>query len=310
MYLCKMFLNRRISAFLYLVVFALLFVGCKSKFEKLRNSNNIAMKYQEAVKFYENGKYSKALVLFDDLVSKYRGREEAEDLYYYLAYTNYRLRDYTSARFHFKRFAETYPASPRAEECRFMSAYCYYVESPRSSLDQANTRRAIDELQLFVNIYPESERAEEAAELIQDLRDKLEKKAFDNAKLYYDMGTADDYRAAVIAFENVLKTYPDTKYAEEIEFLMTKSQYLYADNSYPNRQEERFNQAITYYNQFVAQYPDSKFRSEANNLRESAEKKIVVAIRRMEEIKKAREEQDRELGVTTAEDLAASSSAQ
>src|SRR5690606_37576615 len=145
----------------------------------------------------------KALVRFDDLVSKYRGRAEAEDLYYYLAYTNYSLRDYTSARFHFKRFEEAYPASPRAEECRFMSVYCYYVESPRSSLDQANTRRAIDELQLFVNIYPESERAEEAAELIQDLRDKLEKKAFDNAKLYYDMGTADDYRAAVIAFENV-----------------------------------------------------------------------------------------------------------
>src|SRR5690606_36712856 len=167
-----------------------------------------------------------------------------------------------------------------------------------------------DELQLFVNIYPESERAEEDAELIQDLRDKPEKKAFDNAKLYYDMGKADDYRAAVIAFENVLKTYPDAKYAEEIEFLMTKSQYLYADNSYPNRQEERFNQAITYYNQFVAQYPDSKFRSEAYNLRGSAEKTIVVAIRRMEEIKIVLEEQGRELGVTTSEDLAASSSAQ
>src|SRR5690606_41170030 len=91
----------------------------------------------------------------------------------------------------------------------------------------------------FVNIYPESERAEEAAELIQDLRDKLEKKAFDNAKLYYDMGTADDYRAAVIAFDNVLKTYPDTKSAEEIEFLMTKSQYLYADNR--DRKSTRLN---------------------------------------------------------------------
>src|SRR5690606_8536909 len=127
MYLCKMFLNRRISAFLYLVVFALLFVGCKSKFEKLRNSNNIAMKYQEAVKFYENGKYSKALVLFDDLVSKYRGRAEAEDLYYYLAYTNYRLREYNYARFHFKRFTVSYPASPCSEESSFVSSYCYFV---------------------------------------------------------------------------------------------------------------------------------------------------------------------------------------
>jgi outer membrane protein assembly factor BamD len=302
-----MFLNRRISAFLYLAVFSLLFVGCKSKFEKLKNSNNIAMKDQEAVKFYEKGKYSKAQILFDDLATKYRGRAEAEDLYYFLAYTNYRLKDYTSARFHFRRFAETYPASPRAEECRFMSAYCYYVESPRSTLDQDNTRKAIDELQLFVNIYPDSERAQEAAELIQNLRDKMEKKAFDNAKLYYNMGSADDYRAAVIALENVLKTYPDTKYAEEIEFLMTKSQYLYADNSYPNRQEERFNQAIDYYNHFVELYPESKFRSEADDLKESSEKKIVWAIRRMDEIKKAREEQNKELGITEEEDLATSS---
>lgn len=265
------------------------------------------MKYQEAVKFYENGKYSKALILFDDLASKYRGRAEAEDLYYFLAYSNYRLRDYTSARFHFARFAETYPTSPRAEECRFMSAYCYYVESPRSSLDQDNTRKAIDQLQLFVNIYPESERANEAAELIQNLRDKMEKKAFDNAKLYYNMGSADDYRAAVIALENVLKTYPDTRFAEEIEFLITKSQYLYADNSYPNRQEQRFNDAIDYYNHFVEQYPNSKFRSEANDLKESAEKKIVLAIRKMDELNKAREEQNRELGITAAEDLAVSS---
>lgn len=261
------------------------------------------MKYQEAVKFYEKGKYSKAQILFDDLAGKYRGRAEAEDLYYYLAYANYRLKDYTSARFHFKRFAETYPSSPRAEECRFMSAYCYYIESPRSTLDQDNTRKAIDELQLFVNIYPESERAKEAGELIQNLRDKMEKKAFDNAKLYYNMGTADDYRAAVIALENVLKTYPDTKYAEEIEYLIVKSQYLYADNSYPNRQEKRFNDAIDYSESFVEHYPQSKFGSEVGNLKESAEKKIIVAIRKMDEINKIRDAQNKELGITAMEDM-------
>lgn len=307
MYLCKMLLNRRISALLFVVLFFVLFTGCKSKFEKLKNSNNITMKYQEAVKFYEKGKYSKAQILFDDLASKYRGRTEAEDLFYFLAYTNYRLKDYTSARFHFKRFAETYPNSPRAEECRFMSAYCYYVESPRSTLDQDNTRKAIDELQLFVNIYPESERAKEAGELIQNLRDKLEKKAFDNAKLYYNMGTADDYRAAVIALENVLKTYPDTKYAEEIEFLIIKSQYLYADNSYPNRQEQRFNDAIDYAEHFLEQYEQSKYRGEASSLKESAGKKIVVAMRKMDEINKIREEQNKELGITDLKDVSASS---
>lgn len=256
------------------------------------------MKYQEAVKFYEKGKYSKALILFDDLAEKYRGRAEAEDLFYLRANATYRLRDYTSARYHFKNFATIYPSSPRAEECRYMAAYCYYIESPRSNLDQENTRKAIDELQLFVNYYPESERAKEAGELIQNLREKLEKKAFDNAKLYYNMGLSDDYRAAVIALENVLKDYPDTRFAEEIEYLIVKAQYLFADNSYPNRQEKRFNDAIDYYETFIDHYPSSKYRNELDGLKSSADKKIVLAIRKMNEINKQIEDQNKELGIT------------
>jgi len=293
-----MFLNRRNSVIFALCLITLVFVGCKSKFEKLRNSNNITVKYQEAVKLYEKGKYSKALILFDDLASKYRGRAEAEDLFYLIANANYKLKDYTSARFHFKNFANTYPNSDRAEECRYMAAYCYYIDSPRSTLDQENTRKAIDELQLFVNYYPESERAEQAGALIQSLRDKLEKKAFDNAKLYYNMGLADDYRAAVIALENVLRQYPDTKYAEEIEFLMVKSQYLYADNSRVFRQEERFNQALDYYNSFVEHFPQSKFKAEADDLKNNADRKIVAAIRMVNEYNKEIEDRNKELGIT------------
>lgn len=259
------------------------------------------MKYQEAVKLYEKGKYSKALVLFDDLSSKYRGQAQAEDLFYLIANANYKMRDYTSARFHFKNFASTYPSSPRAEECRFMAAYCYYIESPRSSLDQENTRKAIDELQIFVNYYPESEKAKEAGVLIQDLRDKLEKKAFDNAKLYYNMGSPDDFRAAVIAFDNVLKQYPDTKYAEDIEYLMVKSQYEYADHSSAFKQESRFNDAIDFYDIFVNHFPESKYRSELDNLKEDADKKILFAIRHMNEMNKQIEDRNKELGISVAE---------
>lgn len=282
-----------------LLLLLISFNGCKSKFEKLRASNNLAKKYEEAVKLYEQEKYSKALILFEDLMHKYRGRSEAEDLYYFNAYTHYRLKDYISARYHFKQFATTFPYSDRAEEARFMSAYSYYLDSPRSSLDQENTRKAIDELQLFVNIYPESERAEEAGELIQKLRDKLETKAFDNAKLYYNMGFGDDYRASVIALENMLQDYPDTKYAEEAEYLIIKSQYLFADNSYVHRQESRFSEALDYYDDFVEKYPESKYLKELNDIREKSEKKITLAVKNMKEIERQQKERDRELGITS-----------
>ena len=272
-----MFINRRITAWIAGVFLVVMVAGCKSRFEKLRASNNIAQKYQEALKYYNKKKYSKALILFDDLGQRYSGQAEAEDLYYYTAYTNYYLRDYTSARFHFKQFTDTYPNSARAEECRYMGAYCYFLESPKVGLDQEYTYRAIEALQLFINLYPDSERAQEAAGLIDELRDKLETKAFNNAKLYLDMGLQDDYRAAVIAFDNVLSEFPDTKYAEEMEFLSIKAQYLYAEQSHPRRREERYGKALDLYANFIAEYPESKFRKDADQLKQDAEKGVEQA---------------------------------
>ncbi len=248
--------------------------SCKSKYEKLKSSNDNAKKYSEAIKLYNKKDYSKALGLFDDLATRYRGRAEAEDLFYYYAYTNYKLRDYTSARYHFKTFADTYPSSARAEECRFMSAYCYYLDSPIFSLDQENTTKAIESLQLFINLYPKSDRVAEASKLIQNLRDKLEEKSYANAKLYL---TISDYQSAVIAFGNTLRDYPDTKYAEELEFLTIQAQYLYAEHSRELSQEQRYNQAISFAQQFIDKYPTSKYLKEAKQYSKDSTDGIIRA---------------------------------
>jgi outer membrane protein assembly factor BamD len=254
--------------------------SCKSKYDKLKASNDNAKKYQEAVKYYNKKDYTKALGLFEDLVTRYRGRAEAEDLFYYYAYTNYRLKDYTSARFHFKTFADTYPSSTRAEECRFIAAYCYYLDSPTYSLDQENTTKAIESLQLFINLYPKSDRVTEASKLIQNLRDKLEQKSYANAKLYLTIG---DYQSAVIAFGNTLRDYPDTKYAEELEFLTIRAQYQYAKVSLERKQPERFEQAISYADQFTDKYPSSKFLRDAANYKKDSRNGIENAKRLLAE---------------------------
>lgn len=253
--------------------------GCKSKFEKLRLSNDVLKKYQEGIRLYNKKDYTKALILFEGLAQKYRGTAEAEELSYYYAFTLYRLKDYTTARYKFKEFADTYPASKNAEECRYMGAYCYYLDSPESSLDQDNTYKAIDALQLFINLYPKSDRATQAAQYIANLRGKLETKAFDNAKLYYDLGgySIENYKSAVVALKNAQIEFPDIKYAEEMNLLIVKSQFMYAKNSYPFRQEERFKEAITYYDEFIEAYPNGKFAKEAKQLKEDSETGIINA---------------------------------
>lgn len=267
-----MFKNKLNIFLSILLVIIIAFAGCKSKFEKLRASNDTAKKYREAVRLYEKKDYNKALSLFDDLVTKYRGTAEAEDLSYYFAYTHYKLRDYTTARYHFKTFADTYASSAKAEECRFMAAYCFYLESPTFSLDQENTIKAIEALQLFINLYPKSERVAEASKLISNLRDKLETKSYANAKLFLDIG---DYKSAVIAFRNSAREFPDTKYAEEMEFLTIKAQSLYAKASFEIKQEERYNEAIQLYTEFVQNYPSSKYLKEAEEIKKSSEKAII-----------------------------------
>jgi outer membrane protein assembly factor BamD len=257
-----------------LIVLMLAFAGCKSKFEKLKASNDYAKKYREGIRLYNKRDYSKALELFETLVARYRGQSQAEDLYYYYAYTNYKLRDYTSARYHFKTFADTYPSSSRAEECRFMAAYCYYLDSPIYSLDQSNTQSAIDALQLFINLYPKSERVVEASKLIQNLRDKLERKSYENSKLYLTIGY---YQAAVISFGNSLRDYPDTKYAEEMEYLTVQAQYLYAKKSGEFYQEARYTQAIEDADEFTETYPNSQYLAAVAILKKDSGHGIIQA---------------------------------
>ena len=271
-----MFKKQRAIIASLLITTVLVIGSCKSSYEKLKASNDRAKQYQQAVKFYNKKQYSKALELFELLTPKYRGLTEAEDLFYYYAYSNYNLKDYTSARYHFKNFADLYPSSTRAEECRYMSAYCYYLDSPIPSLDQENTTKAIETLQLFINLYPKSERSAEAGKLIQNLRDKLETKAYNNARLYLDIG---DYLSAVMAFNNALRDYPDTKYAEEMEFLIVKAQYLYAKNSAEYRQEDRFTQVMTYADQFNEKYANSKYSKDATEYRKDSERGIANAKR-------------------------------
>ena len=103
----------------------------------------------------------------------------------------------------------------KSEEVAFMNAHCYYLESPSYSLDATNTYKAIGELQYFIDKYPNSERVDKCNSLIDNLRDKLENKAFHNAKLYYDR---EDFSR--FALNNVVNDFPDTDYREEAFFLI------------------------------------------------------------------------------------------
>ncbi|MEO5570096.1 MAG: outer membrane protein assembly factor BamD [Bacteroidia bacterium] len=239
------------------------FITSCSNFNKIMKSTDMNMKYEAAMKYYNNKKFYQALQLFEELISVFKGTARAEQTYYYYCKSYYETGEYLTAAYHLDNFTKTFPASEHAEECQYLNAYCYYLDSPIYSLDQTNTNDAIKQFQLFINKYPKSERVQECNKLIDKLRLKLESKAFVNAKLYYKM---EEYKSATIAFANVINDFPTTQYREECMFLMIKATYKYAENSIEAKKKARYKEAIEHYYKLIDSFPDSQYLKESQNI--------------------------------------------
>ncbi len=236
-------------------------------------STDNELKYQAALRYYADKKYFQALQLLEELVVVFRATPRGEEVYYYYAKAYFGTGDYLTAAYHFNNFYKTFPGSRYAEECLFMNAYCYYLDSPVYSLDQKSTLEAIQQLQFFINKFPQSSRIEECNRLIDQLRFKLETKAYQNARLFY---RTEDYRAATIAFTNMIKDFPTTIYAEECMFMAFKSAYYYASNSIITKRRERYYDALEHYFNLVEKFPDGKFQKEADRIFEDVKKQLQM----------------------------------
>ena len=201
------------SKHLFLLTLVVLVLSACSEYQKILKSPNPELKYEKSIEYYEEGEYLKALPLFEELIPLYRGTDKGQKIYFYYAYTNFHLDYLTSAAYHFRTYSSTYSLSTFAQEALFMSAYCNYLEAPGPTLDQTPTQLALEELQIFVNTYPESELVDSANVLVDQLTFKLEKKKFLNAKQYY---TIRKYKSAIVALNNVITEYPSTQFIEEI----------------------------------------------------------------------------------------------
>jgi outer membrane protein assembly factor BamD len=267
MYLCAMF-KKLGTGFLTIGLLALFLASC-SDYQKLLSSTDYDLKYKRAIEYFDKKDYTRASTLMEELLTIYRGTEKAEEVNYRYAYCYYNQQDFVMAGYYFKNFVTSFPNSPYAEECAYMVAYCFYEDSPNSSLDQANTYKAMDELQMFMNQHPASKRIVECNKLIDELREKLVKKSFESASLYYKLG---DFKAAITALNNGLKEFPDTHYREELLFLVLKSSYELASRSVYEKMKERYQNTAEAYLGFKEEFPESKHLREAERIYNNASK--------------------------------------
>lgn len=261
-------MNRVLTILVFAVI---LMTSCKSKYETIRTSQDPQLIYNTGLKYYEEGDWYRAQSLFEIVLPLYRGKEQAEELYYKYAYTHYNVDQFILASHYFEQFAKTFYNSENKEEARFMSAYSSYRLSPNYKLDQTYTLKAIEAFQDFTNTFPRSDRVAQCNELIDEMREKLEDKAYYGSKLYYTTGF---YESALAAFGNMLKDFPGSENAEEVRFLMVKSAFIQAENSIYNKKEDRFMETAKLYKEFKKKYKSSQYDEELEEIFEETTKQL------------------------------------
>lgn len=266
---------------LYIIPLILLFAGSScSGFYKLEKSTNWEELYEAANKYYNEGEFNKAIILYDKVLPVIRGSEKAELADFNYAYSHFKLKRYIESAGYFNTFYQTYNRSPMAEEALFMNAYSLYLDAPDYNLDQKSSHDAVNAIQIFIGRFPESDSYERASAMIEDLQVRFEEKAYQESLLYLRLTDGlypgDFYRACIINFQNFAKSYPDSKHNEELGFKLVEVTLAYGERSIFDKKEERLKDVSKYASQFKRKYPESKYLGSVEEIVKKSQTELLA----------------------------------
>lgn len=237
------------------------FAACKNE-NLIQRGDSLDVAFKKAMKLYQSEDYGNAADAFETVVEIGRGTDYGQEAQYYLAESYYQNGRYLLAASEYERFVSLYPRAEKRQEAQFQEAYCYYKLSPRYKLDQEYTHRAIEKFRLYNSRFSNSQKVDEAAKYISEMREKLAKKHYHSADLYM---RTDQYEAAIIYYDLTIDNYPETIWAQRALVDEIDAYNTYASRSIQSKQEERYQKAVEAYEKFVQLFPNGEYRSEAED---------------------------------------------
>lgn len=261
--------------------FAAMMTGCAGEFNRVIKSSDYDYRYEYAKQCFAEGKFGRAEILLQDLITLKKGTDEAEEALYMLAMSQYMNHDFESAAATFRKYFSSYPKGFYAEQAMFYVGQSLYESAPEPRLDQTPTIGAINAYQQFLDFYPNSQLRERAQDRLFELQDKLVMKELLSAQLYYNLGgyfgninsnSESNYSSSIIVAQNALKTYPYSNHREEFSLLIMKSKFELAENSSADRKLERYQDAEDECYGFLNEYPESKDKALAEKYIEKCKK--------------------------------------
>ena len=260
----------KIEKIIILFFVVVTFASC-SEYHKVLNKGKAEDQYKMATELFEQGKYTKAIVLFEKVIPLYERKPQMQRIMYMVAESYYKSKDYELSAYYFNRFIANYPNSSKIEEAAYLVAHSFYLGSPKYSRDQKDTQKALEAFQNYIDKYPTSERFTDANNYYDELTFRLEKKSFEIAKQYYHI---EDYTAAIAAFENFLQDHIGSKFKEDALYYKFKASNDLAVNSVVQKKEKRINDAFAIHDKFLKNYPESEKMKELTTLHEILEKEL------------------------------------
>lgn len=248
------------------VVAAIFLSGC-SGINALLKSGQPELIYSKALEYYDNGKWQRAITLFEGVEHYYQGTAREDTVSFYKARCRFKNRDYETASTELDDFRRKFGRSAFIEDAEGMYALCYYFLSPAPSRDQTMTGHALMAINEFISRYPNSSRVEDFKKINAELTERLHEKAYLNAYTYYKIGR---YKSAITALKNALKEYPESKHREEIMYLIVEASYRFASNSVASKQTDRYLAMLDSYLSFKEEFPESTHTRELDRMAQHA----------------------------------------
>jgi len=203
---------------------------------------------------FDDEEYLEAINEFQVIKLQYPASAVADDAQLYLAECYYAREEFLLAVEEYQSLKRLMASSPLVSQAQHKIAMCYYSLSPRSTLDQTYSLKAIEEFQSFIEDYKTDSLVANAEVKIHELNTRLAQKWFDTAELYIKL---EYYRSATYYYDLIVEKYHDTEFAEpahinKVKVLVTR---------------KKFDDAKAELGKFLERYPNSQFKGDAESLR-------------------------------------------
>ncbi|HOT98267.1 MAG TPA: outer membrane protein assembly factor BamD [bacterium] len=215
--------------------------GCSGA--KLRANMTLEERMAAAMQLYQKKDYYEAKNQFRIITLSYSNSNLADKAQFYLGECHYGMKEYILAGSEYERLLKVYPNSEWVDDAKFKLGMSYFKLSPKYSLDQEYTNKAIREFQEFLEEYHRSDLIKQVQEKLDECRNKLAQKVYAAAEQYYKLKY---YEAAIVYFNIILDQHYDSRFSPMAQY--------YLGECY--RHIGKTGEALEAYQRLVDKYPD------------------------------------------------------